>query len=108
MGMNIGEIGKLCAPLWNVVEIERRTEFDVKNEAGKRDSYISSVSSSELFHSTGNYDEQGQMDDDFSVNMGNENEVASQTMLYSREYAEQTLKMTAKTENSNNEMHRNR
>ena len=69
MGMNIGEIGKLCAPLWNVGEIERRTEFDVKNEAGKRDSYISSVSSSELFHSTGNYDEQGQMDDDFSVNM---------------------------------------
>ena len=48
------------------------------------------------------------MDDDFSVNMGNENEDASQTMLYSREYAEQTLKMTAKTENSNNEMHRNR
>ncbi len=70
MGMRIEEIGKLYLPPAGVGEGEKKAAPMPGDSAGDRDSYIPSAGGHDALCSTGNYDENGQIDDDFSINIG--------------------------------------
>lgn len=107
--MRIDEIRKIYASLLYATAPEKRTDIGIDAEsaaqtAEKRDSYIPSVSGSEPLQSTGNYDDQGLMDDDFSIPVGNDNRV--QAAQYSREYAQQTVQTVTESETPDGGMSR--
>lgn len=92
MSMRIDEAGKMYAPLLNMAFPEKKSYVSDDCKTGERDSYISSVGDGKSLHTTGNYDEQGQMDDDFSVEQRDGDGGMLQMTQYNREYAEQTMK----------------
>lgn len=98
MGLKIDEISNIYASLLNAGRMERKPEIAVENIAGERDSYISAVSSDDLLQTTGDYDDQGQMDDDFSVNLSKENAELVSAAEFSREYTDQLMKTVAGSE----------
>lgn len=105
--MKIDGLRGLYAPFLNAVEAGKKADIVGENGAGERDSYISSGGNHNFLCSTGNYDEFGQMDDDFSINLKDENDLSLQAIQYSMEYANQTVKTVAKSGTSDNEMNRN-
>ncbi len=106
MGMRIEEIGKLYLPPAGVGEGEKKAALMPGDSAGDRDSYIPSAGGHDVLCSTGNYDENGQIDDDFSINIGGGDEAVSQVVEYNREYAQQLMKTVGKPEESSSDMNR--
>ncbi len=97
--MRIDEIRKIYASLMHATVPEKKTEIEADpGTADNRDSYIPGVGGGETVQSTGNYDDQGQMDDDFSISVGDGNDNGFQAAQYSREYAQQTMHTVAKPE----------
>lgn len=98
MGLRIDEIRNVYASLLNAGNVERKPDLAVENAVGERDRYISAVGNDNLLQTTGNYDDQGQMDDDFSVNLSKENAEPMKPTEFSMEYTEQLLKTVADSE----------
>lgn len=72
----------------------------------ERDSYIPSREDGECVCSTGNYDSVGEMDDDFSLDLGPGNEDTTQIAQYSMDYTRQLMKTVAAAEASSGGTHR--
>lgn len=107
MGLGIEGIRSVLAPFLNAGQGERQEEIKPEGTAGLRDSYISSAAREDLLCSTGNYDNHGEMDDDFSLKIAEDNDGLFQAAQYSAEYAEQIMKVIAGAESSSSEMNRN-
>ncbi len=98
MGLRIDEVRNIYASLLHVNEMERKPKIPEENPEGERDCFVSSIGSDDLLQTTGNYDDQGQMDDDFAVNLTNENDDLSGAAQFGTEYSEQMLKTVAGSE----------
>lgn len=106
MGLRIEALSKLYGPLAGAPGTEKNTEITAEDAAGSRDCYIPSADGQDTVCSTGNYDESGQMDDDFSINIGAGEDALPQAVQYSREYTQQLMKTVGKPEESGSEMNR--
>lgn len=97
MGLRIDEVRNIYASLLHVKEMRKPETMD-ENPSGGRDCFVSSIGNDDLLQTTGNYDDQGQMDDEFAVNLTNGNDDLIGAAQFSSEYAGQMSKTVAGTE----------
>lgn len=106
MNMKIDEIRRIYASQLNAAVPQKKEDIAAGSRNGERDSYIPSVGGGESIQTTGNYDDQGRMDDDFSFRIGDGNDNISQIAQYSMEYARQTVKTVTESEMPGDGMNR--
>ncbi len=106
MGLKINGIGSIFAPFFKGEGRKIQEDISVQEAAGGRDSYVSSAVGDEQMYTSGNYGQQGEMDDDFSVKLPEEDENIRQAAQYSEEYAVKAMKTTAGTQPSGGGMAR--
>ncbi len=106
MGLKIEEVGSLYASLFHAGNSEHAKGLCPNETAGKEacDNYIASARHDDTPYSTGNYDDGGMMDDDFSVNLSGKAEEPFSAARYSAEYAEQKMKVITKPDQADGEM----
>ncbi len=109
MELKIEEIGSMYASLFYAGNPDHAKNFRANEAAAGEacDSYIASVQHDDAPYSTGNYDDGGMMDDDFSVNRSDKTEEPFSAARYSAEYAEQKMKVITKTDQADGEMNGN-
>lgn len=106
MGLKIEEIGSMYASLFHAGNSDHKGNLCTNEAAagGACDSFVASVKHDDAPYSTGNYDDGGMMDDDFSVKLSDKMEESFSAARYSAEYAEQKMKVITKSDQSDGEM----
>lgn len=109
MGLKIEEVGSMYASLFHVGNSDHSKSFRTNETAAGDacDSYIASVENNDAPYSTGNYDDSGMMDDDFSVNRSDKIDEPFSAARYSAEYAAQKMNVITKSDQSDGEMKNN-